>query len=265
MSLVRTLHVFRGCGLFRPRLLHFTSPNLAKTQPSPTRNPLRRVVRYFKNDPFARVSIMFGGTVLIVLLIIEAMIPKQHKKVKPQIGILPPTVTHPTIQRQSHLSSLLSFLPSKIFSLSPSVVVVTGPSGSGKTELIRQFASRFIEISTPRISKKESLKPIVIYIDCSKPHPSDIDYVTSVLGLTVPYDTPPLEVIFNKLGEQKARWLLVLDGFKVDDHKIVSMLSHFLEGVVSNHKLRKGCIVIASEEEEEVVGVTKKHVSLKNG
>ena len=221
--------------------------------PPKSRNPFKIVAHYIKNDPFARVSFMFGGVVLTVLLIIEAFIPKQPKKIKPQIAVLPPTVGHFTVNREKEMSKLLSFCPS-VISLKPSVVMVTGPSGSGKTNLASQFVPRFTSVSAPLISKKESMKPIVMYIDASNSHlfEQSIRYAARSLGLksSEVYSTgnnreQALETIFKKLGDQKAKWLLVFDG--VNDTSVSSLIQNVMKKfVVSNRKFRKGYILITS-------------------
>jgi tetratricopeptide (TPR) repeat protein/molybdopterin-guanine dinucleotide biosynthesis protein len=233
----------------------------------PTRNPFKKIAFYIRNDPFARVSLVFGGVVLTVLLVIEAFIPKEPKRVKYQVSILPPTVGHFTVPRLIEIKSLLKARPSW-FSTSPSVSMVTGPSGSGKTQLISQFVPHFTSSSSPLISKKESLKPIVVYIDAGDPGKLErsIRYVAQYLGLelvTMVTVEHALESIFKKLGSQKAKWLLIIDGVKPD---IAPLINKVIKEKTSNdRKLRKGYILISTDDDSIGFDNMKKKVDLDKG
>lgn len=273
MSLYGPLKLVWRRGFLRPHPLHHSIKfRLASAHPvaKPSRNPFKRVAHYIRNDPFARVSLLFGGTVLVVLLVIESFIPKRKKKIKPQVAILPPHVLHTTVPREKELSSLAASLPS-VFAQKPSVVIVTGPSGSGKTELTHQFISHFIEASVPLVSRKESSKPIVVYLDATKPHLFDqsILYAAGSLGLTssqLSSDISSLQCLFTKLGEQKAKWLLVMDGV---NNEMVTLIGKFLEGVTTNSKLRKGYILMTSSIEGEglnsLLSHSTNHIPLHKG
>lgn len=245
---------------FKPRPIRWAlskqtlraNTTVVTSEAPPTRNPLKRMARYIQNDPFARVSLMFGGTVLVVLLVIEAFIPKQPKKVRPQVAVLPPSIGHPTIPREREMSRLLSSRPFS-FGFRPSVVVVTGPSGSGKTNLVSQFVAQFASASAPRLSRKESLKPIVVYLDASNTFlfEQSIRYAARCLGLKSSElrssvdSKNGLETVFAKLSEQKAKWLLIVDG--VNDPGTGFLIRDVLDGlVIGNRKFRKGYVLITS-------------------
>lgn len=251
----RSMRYTKGRGFFtRPRLLHLSHPVRSEAPPitPPTRNPFKRIARYFRNDPFARVSVIFGGTVLTVLLVIEAFIPKEAKKVKPQVAILPPSVSHATVPRERELTSLLSSVPS-VLSTRPSVVMVTGPEGSGKTELANQFVTHFVKASSPTVSKKESSKPIVIHLDASgtRPLEDSIRYALGSLGmmssqLENPSSSSHLQYLLDKLGEQKARWLLIVDGA---ENETAPLIRRIIDGSGGESKYRKGYILITTRSQ----------------
>ena len=226
---------------------------------TPPRNPLMKAVYYIKNDPFARVSLVFGGVVLTVLLIVESFIPKSRKKIKPQLSVLPPHTSHLTVPRNKELSTLLHLLPS-VFSQKPSVVMVTGPSGSGKTELTLQFVKKFLTVSSPRISRKESSKPIIVYLDATSLNLLDqsVNFVANLLGIKSQelYSSnsrchddkvqQSMSTVLNKLSTQKAKWLLIVDGVCEESYPIIK---NSLEGVVNDRMYRKGYILLTSQEE----------------
>ncbi|XP_019850066.1 PREDICTED: uncharacterized protein LOC109580921 [Amphimedon queenslandica] len=259
--------VFKFCrSLHRSPVLYETPP----ITPPPTRNPFKRIARYFRNDPFARVSVIFGGTVLTVLLIIEAFIPKEAKKVKPQVAILPPSVSHPTIARENELSSLLASVPTLV-STKPSVVIVTGLVGSGKTELTNQFVSKFVEVSLPRFSKKESSKPIVIHLDASGTRSlgDSARYAVGSLGVTSSESgdslSSHLSSLLRKLGEQKARWLLIIDGVNSETAPLIREL---ISSSTSNGRTHRKGYLLVTARSGEVSGLFSGHqktISLEKG
>lgn len=241
---------------------------------TPPRNPLMKAVYYIKNDPFARVSLVFGGVVLTVLLVVESFIPKSRKKIKPQLSVLPPHTSHLTVPRDKELSTLLHLLPS-VFSQKPSVVTVTGPSGSGKTELTLQFVKQFLTVSSPRISRKESSKPIIVYIDATSLDllGQSVNFVASLLGIknhelysssSGCHDDKVQQsmlTVLNKLSTQKAKWLLIVDGVCGESYPIIKSS---LEGVVDDRMYRKGYILLTSQKEIVPFSLTG-HISLTQG
>ena len=256
-----------------PKQTHRSISNVS-SKTTPPRNPLRKAVYYIKNDPFARVSLVFGGVVLTVLLIVESFIPKSRKKIKPQLSVLPPHTSHLTVPREKELSTLLHLLPS-VFSQKPSVVMVTGPSGSGKTELTLQFVKQFLTVSSPRISRKESSKPIVVYLDATSLNLLDqsVNFVAGLLGIKRQelYSSSngchddkvkqSMLTVLNKLSTQKAKWLLIVDGVCGESYPIIKSS---LEGLVNNRMYRKGYILLTSKEEIIPFSLTG-HISLTQG
>ena len=212
-----------------------------------SRNPITRVMTFIRNDPFTRVSILFGGTVLVVLLLVESFIPKPQKRVKPQITLLPPSTTHPVVRRTSQLDSMISWLPS-FYSTGPTVATVTGPPGCGKTELVYQFAQLFLDLCTPVLMTKPSKRPIVLYIDGSSDESLErsVSFCAHSLGIKIEefnHDNG-MEKILMKLADQKAKWLLLIDNVSSDT---VTIISNTLEHL-SGYKYRKGTVVMTSAD-----------------
>lgn len=245
---VRHVYSNRQSGMLRQAYRCFTSTSAESVSKPTSRNPISRVLAFIRNDPFTRVSIMFGGTVLVVLLIVESFVPKPQKRVKPQMAIFPPRSTHPVIARDE-VNSLKSLIPS-FYSMSPSVAMVTGPSGCGKTELTNQFAHTFIEQCTPRIMRKPSKQPIVLYINGidDESLSDSTSHCAHVLGvkteeLTNSSMTVAMDTILSKLANQKAKWLLIIDNVSNDTR---SMLTRAMSS--SGRSYRRGMVLMTSSE-----------------
>lgn len=191
--------------------------------PKPSHNPITRAITFIRNDPFTRVSIMFGGAVLAILLVVESFVPKPQKRVKPQIALFPPRSTHPVITR-TELETLKKWIPT-FYSMSPSVAMVTGPSGCGKTELANQFAHVFVEHCTPRIIKKPSKQPMVLYVDGSDNVSmiQSVNLCAHVLGVkSTSNEDVSMDTVLDKLTNQKARWLLIVDNVSSDTKRVLT-------------------------------------------
>lgn len=261
------------------------SQRLASSQPTITSRllyPFQRVHHFFKNDPFAKVSVVFGGVVLGILLIIEAF-TKTAAKIKPQIAVLPPQCSHSIIQRTNDLNTLVKHLPSPVTQRLP-IIGISGPSGSGKTLLATQVVEHFLK-SGFRIPFKSSAKPIVLSLDARDLVNLDytLRYAASVLGIPSeefypsqscqPVDrssSSSLEdqllyffnAIFTKLLSQKSKWLLVVDGVEQEAAGVVDTA---LRSVSGKAKSRKGCVVITSRHCDQWLPSVTKSVSLDNG
>ena len=226
--------------------------------------PFKKVYFFFKNDPFARVSVVFGGGVLCLLMIVEALTPKQ-KKDKAAVAHFPPKSGHTTVQRDEEVARLVSHLPSW-FSTKPSLVCITGPQGSGKTELAYQFAQRFTE-SGVRLFRKKN-KQVLLYLDASNPVSLDysLRWAARSVGVTQGDFYPGAELhencsdggmdsnerqlvhgfkaVFNDLATKKTRWLLVIDGV---NGSTMAMVEAALGDAAGKRSLRRGCIVAVCE------------------
>ena len=215
--------------------------------------PFQRVHYFFKNDPFAKVSVIFGGVVLGILLVIEAF-TKTAQKVKPQLMVAPPQCSHALVTRSKEITTLIKCLPS-LTSYRQHVVTITGPSGSGKTVLATQLAQHFANggLRIPFISS--SRKPIVVSVDATNIVTLDytLRYAASCLDIPSndfsPADTNSssqllhfFDSIFTKLSSQKSKWLLVIDG--VEEDEVVGVVSAALSSPAA--RSRKGCIVVTS-------------------
>ncbi len=251
--------MMRFSSLYRHLKPHQLRRSSSNSPPSKSRNPITRALYFLRNDPFARVSIMFGGTVLVVLLIVESFVPKPQKRIKPHATILPPKVIHPVITRQE-LDTLSSWIPS-FYSLGPLVAMVTGPSGCGKTELMYQFANKFIELCSPWLSAKTSKRPIVLYMNGNSRE--SLLYSTSVcahvLGIkSHNTDQGTLDNIITKLTEQKGRWLLIIDSITDDTSSIINSSIDKLSG----YKYRKGMILLTTQDNTVTSISTNNTISL---
>ena len=256
-----------SCSLYRNicRSKSTRSPVRYYSSPIPpkSRNPITRALYFLRNDPFARVSIMFGGTVLVVLLIVESFVPKPQKRLKPHATILPPRVTHPVIIRQE-LETLSSWIPS-FYSLGPLVAMVTGPSGCGKTELVHQFANKFIELCSSWLPAKPNKRPIVLYIDAASQQSllystNACAHVLGIMAQDVSSDsiTNTLDSILSKLTEQKGKWLIIIDSVDKDVAPIISNSLRQLSG----YKYRKGMVLVTSTQHPDMNVSTNRTLSL---
>lgn len=262
-------------GLPRPSLFRLVSSQT--TIGSRLFSPVRRVVHFFRNDPFAKVSVIFGGVVLSVLLIIEAF-TKTAKKRKVQVVILPPQCNHYAISREALMATLDSCVPG-IVSTRPSVVSIIGPSGSGKTELAMQFAQQFATKRSPL----SSAKPLVVSLDGSNAINLgySLRYAAYTLGIPSANFYPPsksdghgvnekdqikhfMNSLFAKLSSYKGSWLLLVDNLKADTSFVVDEV---LSSVVTNSSLRRGCVLVTSQSSESLLPSVQQQtaISLSRG
>lgn len=273
------------CGVSVAPLLH--SKRLASSQASIGSRllyPLQRIHHFFKNDPFAKVSVIFGGVVLGVLLIIEAF-TKTPKKLQPQIMVLPPECSHSTVTRSSEVAKLTSHLPT-LASQQPSIICITGPSGSGKTVLATYLAQHFQQ-SKFRVPFRSSTKPIILTLDGSSRVSLDysLRYAAYSLGISGKDFYPPkpsqsdnggscsvledqlvhfFSALFVKLSSQKCKWLLVIDNLQSEAAGIVDTA---VSSVAAHRGLSKGCVVVTSQLGDQLLPSLqhKTAVSLQNG
>ena len=227
--------------------------------------PFKKIFFFFKNDPFARVSVVFGGGVLCLLMVVEALTPKL-KKDKAAVEHFPPKSGHATVQRDKEVAQLVSCLPSW-FSIKPSLVCVTGPRGSGKTELTYQFAQRFTKMGGVRWLQKGK-KQVLLYMDASDPLSLDysLRWAARSVGVTQDDFYPRTELpksgndsdtdsdegrlahgfkaVFDHLAAKKTKWLLVIDSINSYTR---AMVEAALRDAASKRNLRKGCVVAVCE------------------
>lgn len=225
--------------------------------------PFKKIYFFFKNDPFARVSVVFGGGVLCLLLIVEALTPKE-KRDKPPVAHFPPKSGHFTIQRSEELGQLVGRLPSR-FSTKPSLVCVTGPQASGKTELVYQFAQKFSEFGARRFQRKH--KQVLLYVDARDPVSLDYSLRWAARSVGVSHgdfypktelsqdgsDIPSNEAqlihgfktVFDNLAAKKTKWLLVIDDV---NGSTVAMVEAVIREAAGQRKLRRGCVIAVCED-----------------
>ena len=211
----------------------------------------------------------------MVLLIIESFIPKPQKRIKSQVAVLPPRASHPVVGC-AELQTLGSCIPS-FYSTHPSVSMVTGPSGSGKTELSFQFAQHFLEHCSPRLISKPSKSPIVLYLDASTrlSLSRTSSFCAHALGIKTSdfescsdsgaryYDSAAvIDLTFDKLAKQKAKWLLIVDGLT---EETMAVVQGSLGKVTSSFKHRKGCVLLTSRTKPKNAVLQAKEISLSTG
>lgn len=245
--------------------------------------PVQRILHFFKNDPFAKVSVIFGGVVLGILLIIEAF-TKTSKKLQPQIVVLPPQCSHSTVTRSSEVAKLIAHLPT-LTSRHPAIVCITGPSGSGKTVLVTQLAQHFLQ-SKFKVPFRSSAKPIVLTLDGSSQVSLDysLRYAAFSLGISSKefypsqagqlddVDQSTLEeqlvhffsALFVKLTSQKCKWLLVVDNLQGEAAGVVDTA---VSSVATDRGLKNGCVVVSGQQCDQLLPSLqhKAVVSLQNG
>ena len=234
----------------------------SKTIASRILYPFQKVHYFFKNDPFAKVSVIFGGVVLGILLVIEAF-TKTAQKMKPQIMVTPPQCSHALVNRSKEMNTLIKCLPS-LTSIKQHVAVITGASGSGKTVLASQLAQHFANGGSRLPFISSSRKPVVLSVDATNTVTLEytLRYAASCLDIPShelyqqqqqsteeeqqPATTSQLlhyfNSIFTKLSSQKNKWLLVIDG--VEDDEVMGVVSAALSSSATGSK--RGCIVVTS-------------------